>query len=271
MSTSDVLRWSGCAAVVLAAHGLVALAIAHRPDDVDLEAGAPVVMVELAPMAVAPPTRLSDLAPGPQVMEAASQAQPAIESRLVERANESRPEKPVDESRPQERQAEEKRDIPDMPAPDPAVAPPPPVPQPAWRPQEAKAEPELMEAAAVPTAPPSLEVPAEQAAAPAAGQVDRPTSQAIISWQRRLIAHLERHKRYPPQARGEQGTASVAFTIDREGRVSAVHIARSSGSAALDEETLAMIRRSQPLPVPPGGITDAELSFIVPIRYAASR
>ena len=56
MSASDVLRWSGCAAVVLAAHGLVALAIAHRPDDVDLEAGAPVVMIELAPMAVAPPT-----------------------------------------------------------------------------------------------------------------------------------------------------------------------------------------------------------------------
>jgi periplasmic protein TonB len=253
MSMSDVLRWTGCAAVVLAAHGLVALAIAHRPDDVDLDAGAPVAMIELAPMSVAPPTPLSDLAPGPQVMEAESQAQP------------------IDESRPEERQADEKRETPDMPAPDPAVALPPPVPEQSWKPQEAKAEPELKEAAAVPTAPPSVEVPAEQPAAPAAGQVDRPTSQAIVSWQRQLMAHLERHKRYPPQARGEQGIASVAFTLDRAGRVSGVRIVRSSGSSALDGETLAMIRRAQPLPVPPGGIADAELSFIVPIRYAASR
>lgn len=85
------------------------------------------------------------------------------------------------------------------------------------------------------------------------------------------MAHLERHKRYPPQAHGEQGIASVAFTIDREGRASGIRIVRSSGSAALDDETLATIRRAQPLPVPPNGILDAELSFIVPIRYAASR
>ncbi|HLN07705.1 MAG TPA: energy transducer TonB [Xanthobacteraceae bacterium] len=271
MRTADLLRWTGCTAVALAAHGLIALAIARRSDDVDLEAGAPVVMIELAPMAAAPPTPLSELAPGPQVTEAESEARPAKMAprpRVMEAANEV---KPTEEVRPEERQADEKRDIPDMPAPDPEVALPPPVPQAAWKPEETKTELEPREAAPIPTALPSVAVVAEQAAAPVAAQAERPSSQTIISWQRQLVAHLERHKRYPPRAHGEQGVASVAFIVDREGRVSGIRIVRSSGSAALDDETLAMIRRAQPLPVPPDGILDAELSFIVPVRYAASR
>jgi periplasmic protein TonB len=253
MSGSEFLRWAACAVVVVAAHGFIALAIASRPDDFDLEAGAPVVMIELAPISVAPPAPPSDLAPGPQ--------QPETESQ----------ERMAEVSPPEQRQSEEKRETPDMPAPEPTVALPPPVPEPAKQPEEAKAEPEPKEAAPVPTAPPSVTVPAERPAAPDAGRVVQPTSRAVVSWQRQLMAHLEHYKRYPSRAHGERGTASVAFTIDREGRVSDVRIVRSSGSSVLDDETLAMIRRAQPLPVPPGGTSDQQLSFIVPIRYAASR
>jgi len=270
MSTREILRWTGCAAVALAAHGLLALAVAHRADDLDLEAGAPVVMLELAPRAVAPPTPISELAPGPEVMEAASEARLA-ELTPPQQMREARNEvRPIDQVRPEERQSDETRDTPDVPAPNPEVVLPPPVPRPAFKPEEAEAVPEAREAAPVPTAPVSVAVTAEREAAPAAGQVDRPTSQAIVSWQRQLIAHLERYKRYPPNAHGEVGTANVAFTLDQTGRASGIRIVRSSGSAALDDETLAMIRRAQPLPPPPGGITDAELSFIVPIRYAVS-
>jgi periplasmic protein TonB len=271
MSTREVLRWTGCAAVVVAAHGLVALAIAHRADDLDLEAGAPVVMLELAPRAAARPTPISELAPGPEVMEAESETRVAEltpQQQVMEAKKEVRT---IDQVRPEERQSDETRDIPDVQAPNPEVVLPPPVPRPAWKPEEAEAVPEAKEAAPVPTAPASVAVVAEREAAPAAGQVDRPTSQAVVSWQRQLIAHLEHYKRYPPQAHGEYGTANVAFTLDQTGRVTTMRIVRSSGSTALDDETLAMIRRAQPLPPPPGGITDAELSFIVPIRYAASR
>ena len=50
----ELARWGLCAAVVIAAHGLVALAITGRWDAEDADAGAPVVTVELAPLAVAP-------------------------------------------------------------------------------------------------------------------------------------------------------------------------------------------------------------------------
>src|SRR5437016_675146 len=79
----------------------------------------------------------------------------------------------------------------------------------------------------------------------------RPTSAAVPSWQRLLVAQLERHKRYPPQAGGKVGEARLAFSIDRGGRVLASRIVHSSGSDALDREALALLRRAAPLPPPP--------------------
>jgi TonB family protein len=61
-------------------------------------------------------------------------------------------------------------------------------------------------------------------------------------------------KRYPSEARaqGEHGIARVAFTIHREGRRLTSSILQSSGSAALDQETLEVLSRVQPLPKLPG-------------------
>ena len=44
----ELLRWSFCAAAVLLAHALVLLALCARPDYAETDAGAPVVMIELA-------------------------------------------------------------------------------------------------------------------------------------------------------------------------------------------------------------------------------
>ena len=92
---------------------------------------------------------------------------------------------------------------------------------------------------------------------------------AAPTWKRQIVAILERNKRYPPQARArhEQGVPQLAFSIDREGHVLSSRIAMSSGSAALDEETLALLRRSEPFPAPPPEIPGSEISFIVSIRY----
>lgn len=155
-------------------------------------------------------------------------------------------------------------------APNPTVVLPPPVPQPAEKPEEV-AQQEPKEAAPVPTAPPSVTAPADQPATPAVGVVAQPSAAAIASWQRLLQAHLERHKHFPLQAQGEHGVSTLVFTIDRQGRVLSARISRSSGSALLDGETLAMIRRAQPLPVPPVDTADEQLSFSVPIRYGSAR
>jgi periplasmic protein TonB len=249
MSRPELVRWSLCAAVVIAAHGLAALALSARSYDEDADAGAPVVTLELAPIAVAPPAPVRDLAPGPLV-ETESQEQVAEETPPEER-----------------KQPKQEKMVEEPPAPDPEVAMPKPEPMAEEGPIDDKPAPVVAPAAPVPTAPQVAPTPGPRVAALEVGQVPRPTSTAVTNWQRLLVAQLERHKRYPPQAQGKVGEARLAFRIDRSGHVVTSRIARSSGSDALDQEALALIKRAAPLPPPPAGISDDQLSFVVPIRY----
>jgi protein TonB len=99
----------------------------------------------------------------------------------------------------------------------------------------------------------------------AAEQPPNPNSAA--RWHSELVAHIERYKRYPIEARvrDEEGIARIAFTLDREGHLLSSRIVRSSGSAALDRETLEMLARAQPMPRPPADARD--LSFTLPVRF----
>src|SRR5258705_4908060 len=128
-------------------------------------------------------------------------------------------------------------------------------------------EPEAEVALALPE-PPKPEPPVEEKQATAPQQARTPQV-AVARWQTQLAAHIEHFKRYPAEARsrGEQGIAKVAFKIDHEGHVLSSRIVQSSGSAALDQETLAMLARAQPMPPPPDQISDAQLSFVVPVRF----
>ena len=94
----------------------------------------------------------------------------------------------------------------------------------------------------------------------------------MIQWQNALATHLARFKRYPNAARsrGEQGTATVAFTIDRDGRLLSSRIVQSSGSSLLDEETLAMLSRAQPMPKPPITAPDSALSLVSVLKLLES-
>ncbi len=105
--------------------------------------------------------------------------------------------------------------------------------------------------------------PTTSAPQPARARVSVPT------WKSQIAAILERNKRYPPEARArrEQGVVQLAFNIDRQGHVVSSRIVASSGSAALDEETLALVQRSQPFPTPPPELPGGEISFTVPVRY----
>lgn len=245
----ELIRWSICAAVVIAVHGLAALALAARSDDEEGAAGAPVMTIELASQTMAPPAPRRDLAPGP-LMETESQ------ERVVEEAQEKRED------------PEKERVVEETPAPDPEVSMAEANPKPEEKPVDDKPPTPPVEAAPMPTAPLAAPTPAARSAAPAVGQtVARPTRAAIASWERLLIAQLERHKQYPPHARGKVGEARLAFTIDRAGNVLTSRVVHSSGSEALDAAALALIKNAQPLPIPPAGLPEDLLSVVVPIVY----
>jgi protein TonB len=239
-------------------HTAIVLAIASHADDSALDTGASVVMMELAPISAAPPAPLTELAPGPQQAEAEQVEQVKQEAPKDQRNAEQMPELPrepdpvvalqsgarvLKEQTPQT----ESREVP-----------------------EAETKEEIHQEAAIATAPPSAVLTDVRPAAPAPGQIERPTSAALVTWQRSMVMQLERHKRYPPQARGEQGVTTVVFTIDRQGHLLSSRVVHSAGSAILDDAALAMLSRAEPFPAPPLGIADELLSITVPIRYSGS-
>ncbi|HEY0121277.1 MAG TPA: energy transducer TonB [Rhizobium sp.] len=85
-------------------------------------------------------------------------------------------------------------------------------------------------------------------------------------WQSRLMAHLERRKKYPPGARskGEQGTAYVRFRIDDAGNVLSAGLARSSGYPDLDQEVVELVKHASPVPAPP---PDVNKTITAPIKF----
>jgi protein TonB len=83
------------------------------------------------------------------------------------------------------------------------------------------------------------------------------------------VKHLDRFKRYPEiaRARGNQGEATVQFTVDRTGHVIAARVVHSSGSSALDEEALAVLKRADPLPAAPDQVGATTFDLTLPIQF----
>jgi protein TonB len=94
--------------------------------------------------------------------------------------------------------------------------------------------------------------------------------EVVRKWQMTINTRLNQFKRYPHQARvrAHQGTVKVAFVLDSAGHVVSSHIVKSSGSSILDQETLELLERAQPFPVPPVGAGSRDLFLEVPISYA---
>jgi protein TonB len=227
-SQADNLRWAACFIVVLACHGLAALALlSGSAASSDFDAGAPAIMLDLSEMVAAPLMPPNDVEPAPQQ----PQAQPL-------------PPPPDDRQMPPEAEAE-------------IAVPEPAVPKPRAPEEERPALP-------------SVAIPLSLSARSSPGAEVQTPRQDVIRWQSALVAHIERFKRYPAEARarGIQGTVQVAFTIDHEGRLLTSRIMRSSGDRALDQETLDVLARAQPMPQPPDRVPDAQLFFAIPVRFS---
>lgn len=105
-------------------------------------------------------------------------------------------------------------------------------------------------------------------AAPSAGEIAARNA-AEANWQGILLAHLQRHQKYPRAARRQnaEGTVLVRFRMDRSGQVLSCSLVRSSGFDVLDKEALEMIERAQPLPALPPEIPGDAKEIVVPAQF----
>jgi periplasmic protein TonB len=94
-----------------------------------------------------------------------------------------------------------------------------------------------------------------------------------LTWEGLVLGRLERFKRYPKRSRmrREEGVAWVRFALDRSGAVVEASLLQSSGHAALDEETLALVRRAAPLPKPPPEVMGDAIALEVPVEFSLRR
>lgn len=209
---AEFMRWAICSVVVVAVHGLGAMALmANATEESDIGVDTPVVVVDLANSPFTQMAPLVDAAPGPLEEE------------------ESDPTPPKEDTKPPQPEAEVTIPIPEQP---------------------------------------KVELPSEEKHIHAPQRAIAP--QAVIKrWQSRLFAHLARFKRYPDRAisHDNEGSAKVEFTLDHEGHLLSSRIIQSAGSATLDDEARAMLRRALPLPRPPDQISDADLTITFQMNF----
>lgn len=258
-----------CVAVI---HGSIAYLALYWPRAAAAAVELPAaVMIEMAALPVAPDTPAEDVAPGPQ-MEMSQAATPSVEQETpvepeqtdVEAEPESTIEMPplpehrsadpvpTASARPQQDKPTEMVRKPERPKPE--------------RPRPARTRPQDRAAQNGPATTAPQAAPVQRASTNAAPVAGTSSSVSPASWRSLIMALLHRHKRFP--AGGSRGTATVAFTIDRAGRVLSARLARSSGDAALDQEVVALARRVSPVPPPPADLGGAgPILLAVPVRF----
>jgi len=237
-------------AVVLHVGG-AALAVAHlRTDDPDDTFGTPAIEIGLE--MTAPHLEPTDLPAGPDAE--ASVASPALPEQKAEI-----------------KETELPKDVPtETDDPDRVVAPNSPT-----KPKEddskiaeVQTSASMESVAAEATATPSSEAIPEGPRSVAPAQGTGASAQRLrATWQKELIAHLDRHKRYPAERSQKNAEIVVSFALDRMGHVLSASIVKGSGDTAFDEAALAMVRRSDPVPQPPPAVADEGLNFTLPVIF----
>jgi TonB family protein len=249
MLGKEARGWVLAACASLALHAaFVALVVFHLRSNVDEAAlGAPAIEVEL--VLAAPHTEPTDLPPGPNVEGSA--AAPAAQKKNVE-PSELAKVVPTETDDPDgltaADKARPKKDDPD-------VAP-------------ANAAPADPSVAAVATAIPRPETAEDSARSvtPAEGTGES-AMRVRATWEKELAAHFDKYKRYPTDRSHQAAELTVTFELDRAGHILSTHIVQGSGDASFDEAGLAMMRRADPVPVPPAPVADEGLTFTMPIMF----
>lgn len=288
------LLWTGAGVVSVFAHGAGLLILLAEPPTAIAEAAPPAaIMIEMASEPEALPADQPEISDQTtDSLEVKSDVTEPVETPVEEPVPElvETPPEPEEIPEPVQDVAEalplpeppvepESEPLPVTPAPVvEAVLPPPPPPKPEETvkkkvAEQAKPKPVREKPPAKPAPASKASVTAAAEAAPsnrnAASQTSAGGGAGSVTpakWQSRLMAHLERRKRYPSGARGASGTVLVRFSIDDDGRVLSVGLARSSGVTELDSAVLELVRRASPVPAPPPGVSKTVLA---PVRFTA--
>ncbi|MCG6206887.1 energy transducer TonB [Rhodopseudomonas sp. HC1] len=241
---------AGVAAFALHAGG-VALALSHSADELDDDAlGAPAIEVGLEMMS--PKHEASDLPPGPDTD--ASAASPALNEQKAEVQETDLPkDTPQETEEPDRVVTEQESKKPDEEQKEKAVVQ-----------QQASTESVAAEATAMPSNETAKEGPRSVAPAQGVGQA---AQRIRATWQKELVAYLDKHKRYPKEANQKNVKIVVGFELDRLGHVLSTRIVEGSGDAAFDQAALDMVKRADPVPAPPPLIADEGLTFSLPVIF----
>jgi TonB family protein len=236
----------------LALHvGCAGLVIAHlQTDDPDDALGA--TAIEIGLEMTAPRLDATDLPPGPD--SDASLASPALaEQQAVVEETELPKAVPTETEDPDRVVTTSDSKKPEKDEPEPAAVQ-----------TQASTESVAAEATAMPSSEAIPQGP--RSVAPALGTGESARRQRV-TWQKQLVAHLDKHKRYPAQRQQKTAEILVSFILDRTGHVVSTSIVKGSGDTAFDEAALAMIRRSDPVPQPPPLVADEGLNFTLPVIF----
>ncbi|MCK9916070.1 energy transducer TonB [Microbacteriaceae bacterium K1510] len=90
-------------------------------------------------------------------------------------------------------------------------------------------------------------------------------------WTYDVVRYIYRFQYYPGEAvkKREHGIVKVKFKIDRDGNILSTEVQQSSGSAALDNAGLSIVRRASHIPLPPADVSLEDLVLVVPIAFHA--
>ncbi|ABE62339.1 outer membrane transport energization protein TonB [Nitrobacter hamburgensis X14] len=244
--------WGFAAAAAIAIHlGCVALAMAHmQSDESDEDLGAPAIEVGLD--LSSPHREATDLPPGPDTD--ASVASPALaEQKAVVKETDLPKDTPTETEDPDRIVTENESKKPVDDDPEKAAV-------------QTSASQESVAAEA--TAMPSVEHAPESERSVAPQQGTGASARRIrATWQKELVAHLDKHKRYPSERSLKSAEILVNFVLDRLGHVVSATVVKGSGDPIFDKAALAMVHRSDPVPPPPPLVADEGLSFTLPVVF----
>jgi protein TonB len=78
------------------------------------------------------------------------------------------------------------------------------------------------------------------------------------------------HRFFPAHQQHAKGAATAHLVVRRSGWLNELEIARTSGNAALDAATFAMVRKAQPLPRIPDRVPADRIDLTLPIAFGGT-
>lgn len=269
---SELALWTGASVLVLSLHVGAVMWLLREPEMMAADNAPPAaIMIELAETPEASETEENEITPD-EVMSDASAAAEKVEEPVDEPEVEQ--ELVQDEPEPVEEEPhEEMAQLDKVEVPLPVAKPKPPEPRKEIvrkeEPKKKSVKQRQQEQASSRQA-----VKAQAQVAQSNRTAARQTASGLFAssmtparWQSRLMAHLERRKKYPSGAksRREEGVVYVRFRIDDTGKVLSAALARSSGWPELDEEVLSLVKRASPVPAPP---PDVNKTITAPVKFS---